>query len=357
MEYIVIDGSMGEGGGQVLRISVALASVLMKPIKVVNIRAKRRNPGLQSQHLTAVKAAAELTDAAVEGLYLRSTEITYIPRRFKPGKYVFDVGTAGSVTLVLQTIIPILAFMPSPCEVEIRGGTDVPWSPPIDYLRNVISYYLKLVGIELDVKLIRRGHYPVGGGIVVAKVANAPVKLRGLELIERGEVLGIKGISHCVRLPKHVAERQASAAEKYLREAGIKVPIDIGLEYYELSSDSHLSPGSGIVLWAETSNGAVIGSDALGAKWKRAEEVGLEAAKKLIYELESKAAFDSHMSDNIIPYLALAEGDSAIGGSSLTMHTYTVIEVVKKLVKVDIKIYGELEKPFKAFILGTGCYS
>jgi len=352
VDKVVIDGSIGEGGGQILRTAVALSSILMKPIKIVNIRAKRRNPGLQNQHITAVKAAAELTNAVVEGLYLKSTELVYIPRRLRPGKYSFDIGTAGSTTLVLQTIIPIMLLMPEEVEVEIRGGTDVPWSPPIDYLRNVILYHLNMLGAKVDVKLIRRGHYPRGGGIVTAKVLKTPVKLRPINLVSRGEVVRVKGISHCVKLPKHVAERQAKAAEEFLKNSGIKQPIEIDLEYYNPDKDPHLGPGSGIVLWSETDNGALLGSDALGAKGKSAEEVGTEAAKKLVSELSTKAALDTHMSDNIIIYLALANGKSEITGSSLTLHTYTVIEIVKTLTGAEVEVDGELNKPFKAVIKG-----
>lgn len=354
VDYVVIDGSFGEGGGQILRTSVALSSILMKPIKVINIRAKRRNPGLQSQHITAVRAAAELTGATVEGLQLRSTEIKYIPKEFRPGRYRFDIGTAGSITLVLQTLIPILCFMPRRTEVEISGGTDVPWSPPIDYLRNVIAHFLKLLGVDLEVRLVRRGHYPVGGGLVSVSVNNSPVKLRAIKLLERGNVVEVRGVSHCVKLPKHVAERQAKAAEEYLRNSGIKVPINIEIEYYEPEEDPHLGPGSGIVLWAETDRGAVLGADALGARGRRAEEVGIEAARKLINELSANTPLDSHMSDNIITYLALANGTSEVRGSSLTMHTYTNIEVVRRLVNTEIIVEGELNKPFKVRIKGIG---
>ncbi len=354
MDYVLIDGSIGEGGGQILRTSVALSSILMKPIKVINIRAKRKNPGLQNQHITAVKAAAELTNASVEGLHLRSTELTYVPRGLRPGKYSFDIGTAGSATLVLQTIMPIMMLMPGKVEVEIRGGTDVPWSPPVDYLRNVILYHLNMLGARIDVKLVRRGHYPRGGGIVVAKPLTTHERLRPVKLVGRGEVLRIKGISHCVKLPKHVAERQARAAEEFLRNSGINQPIEVGLEYYRPENDPHLGPGSGIVLWSETSNGALLGADALGAKDKTAEEVGIEASKKLVNELSTKAALDSHMSDNIIPYLALANGKSEITGASLTLHTYTVIEITKMLTGAEIEVTGEPDKPFKAVIEGIG---
>ncbi|MEM1983298.1 MAG: RNA 3'-terminal phosphate cyclase [Sulfolobales archaeon] len=353
MNYVIVDGSVGEGGGQILRTSVALSSILMKPIKVVNIRAKRRNPGLQNQHITAVKAAAEITNATVEGLYLKSTEITFTPKKLKPGRYSFDIGTAGSTTLVLQTLLPILLFMPGETEVEIIGGTDVPWSPPIDYLKNIMLHYIRLLGAEVEVKLLRRGHYPSGGGIVVAKVVNPPAKLRPIKMLERGELVRINGISHCVKLPKHVAERQAKTAEDILRSTYPKIPIDIEVEYYDPSNDPHLGPGSGIVLWAESDNGAVIGADSLGARGKKAEEVGAEAAKKLISELSTKAALDSHMSDNIMPYLSLIDGESEVSGSSLTTHTYTVIEVIKKLTDAKIELRGSLNQPFKISVIGA----
>ncbi|MCX8186868.1 MAG: RNA 3'-terminal phosphate cyclase [Sulfolobales archaeon] len=353
MDYVVIDGSLGEGGGQILRTSVALSSILMKPIKVINIRAKRRNPGLQNQHITAVKAAAEITNAAVEGLHLRSTEITFVPRRLRSGRFTFDIGTAGSATLVLQTVLPILLFIPGETEVEIIGGTDVPWSPPIDYFKNVILHYLRLLGAEVSMKLLRRGHYPVGGGVVITKVLNNPVKLRPIKILERGNVTRIRGVSHCVKLPKHVAERQAKAAEEVLKGSYPGIPVEIGLEYYDPSNDPHLGPGSGIVLWAETDNTAVIGADALGAKGKRAEEVGSEAARKLIAELNSKAALDTHMGDNIIPYLSIVDGESEVSGSSLTTHTSTVVEIVKMLTGAKVEIQGSLNQPFKASVIGV----
>ncbi len=353
MGYVVIDGSIGEGGGQILRTSVALSSILMKPIKVVNIRAKRRYPGLQNQHITAVKAAAEISEAVVEGLRLGSTEITYVPGRLRPGRYSFDIGTAGSITLVLQTLIPILLFTPGEVEVEVVGGTDVPWSPPIDYMRNVILHYIRLIGADLDIKVLRRGHYPGGGGRVVVKRSAQPLRLKPIKLLTRGEVIRVRGISHCVKLPKHVAERQARAAEEVLRNSLPNIPVGIELEYFDPANDSYAWPGSGIVLWAETSNGAVVGADALGMKGRRAEEVGSDAARKLLAELGTEAALDRHMSDNIIPYLALISGRSEVGGSSLTNHVYTVIEVVKMLTGSDVEVRGAPNQPFKVSVVGA----
>src|SRR2546422_7725548 len=163
---IEVDGSYGEGGGQVLRTAVALAAVLSKEIHVFNIRAGRAEPGLRPQHMTGVKAAADLCSANLQGLEVGATEFVFKPGKLRAGTFRFDVGTAGSVTLVLQTLMPILAFSPGTVQLEIAGGTDVKWSPPIDYLRLVTLPLLERMSFHASILVSRRGHYPKGGGIV-----------------------------------------------------------------------------------------------------------------------------------------------------------------------------------------------
>lgn len=339
---IVIDGSMGEGGGQILRYSLALASVVKKTVKIVNIRAKRRNPGLQPQHLTSVKAIAEITNAEVEGMYKGSMELVFKPKSLRGGNYVFDIGTAGSVTLVLQTILPILPFLDREISIEIRGGTDVPMSPPIDYIKYVLLPILKLLGYSIEIEVLRRGHYPRGGGVI--RLTSTPTySIKPIELIDRGKMIRIRGKSHCVKLPKHVAERQAKAAEEFLHRKNINLPIDIELEYYEIDKDPHLGPGSGIVLYLENEK-SVLGSDALGAKGKPAEEVGREAAEKLFNEIKSGAAIDKHAGDMILPLLALAKGVSRYTVTEVTLHMTTAIEVLKIMLGIEtiIKKYNDV---------------
>jgi len=350
---LIIDGSFGEGGGQILRTSVALSCITGKEVKVVNIRAKRPKPGLKRQHMTAIQAAAAICNAEVSGLKLGSTTITFRPGDIRYGNYKFDIGTAGSITLVLQTLLPIMAYSKGSITVEISGGTDVPWSPPIDYVRNVIRYHLNLLGYSFNLDLIRRGHYPRGGGLVRVSVDRPPRGFNGIKLIDRGSLRVVKGRSHCVRLPKHVAERQARAAESLLRREGVNVPISIELEWYEQNKDSHLGPGSGIVLWAIYDK-TIIGGDALGARGKRAEIVGEEAATKLLKAMKSGTALDKHMSDNIIPYIALAKGTSIITSEELSMHAYTNIWLVKQILGIKARLEGELGKPFKLEIKGAG---
>ncbi len=351
---IIIDGSIGEGGGQVLRTSIALAALLGKEIKIVNIRAKRPRPGLQRQHLVSVKAVAEIAGAEVEGLRLGSTQLVFRPGVIKSGSFRFDIGTAGSVTLVMQAILPVVGFAPGPISVEIRGGTDVPWSPPVDYMRFVFSRILDHFGLMVSIVVKRRGHYPRGGGIVLLKVPDPPRRLNSVAMVERGEILGIEGLSHAVRLPRHVAERQARSAEEFLRKKLGSIPIKIDIEWYSPERDPHRGPGSGIVLWAYTTN-SVIGGDALGAKGKRAEVVGQEAAQKLYEDLASGKALDRHASDMVIPFAAISCGESIIGGARLTMHAWTNIKVVELLVpeaEIEFIEGGDLGKPFSARIRG-----
>ena len=215
---IEIDGSYGEGGGALLRTSAALSAATGKPIHVYNIRAKRPKGGLMPQHLHALKSASQLTTASFKGLKLSSQEITFKPGLPKGGDYRIDIGTAGSITLVLQCFMLPAGFAESAVNITIKGGTDVRWSPSVDYLRNVTLPILKAMGYTAEMDLIRRGHYPRGGGILKLKID--PVKkLRPINL-KNLEVEAIKGVSHSVKLPEHVALRQAKSAEDFLRSKG-----------------------------------------------------------------------------------------------------------------------------------------
>jgi len=350
---VEIDGSFGEGGGQILRTSLALSALTGRPVRIFNIRAKRPRPGLQRQHMVSVKAVAELAGARVEGLKLGSTEIVFYPGRIRAGRFRFDIGTAGSITLVLQAILPVMAFAPGPVEVEVRGGTDVPWSPPVDYVRHVLRRLLERMGYRFEVVVRRRGHYPRGGGIVVARVSNPPGRLEAVELDRRGEVRAIEGISHTVRLPAHVAERQARAAERLLSRLG--VPVKIEVEYYDPRRDPHLGPGSGIVVWAYTEK-SVLGGDALGAKGKPAERVGEEAAAKLLEDLETGMALDRHASDMLLTYAAIACGRSVLGGSRLTSHAETNMYIIGKILpeaRFRLVEGGDKDKPFTVEVEGA----
>jgi RNA 3'-terminal phosphate cyclase (ATP) len=347
---IEVDGSYGEGGGQVLRTAVALAVVLSKEIHVFNIRAGRAEPGLRPQHMTGVKAASELCSGHLEGLGVGSAEFVFKPGKLGAGNFHFDVGTAGSVTLVLQTLMPILAFAPGPVQLEIAGGTDVKWSPPIDYLRLVILPILKKIGYNGDLETVRRGYYPKGGGLVKFSTMGAS-RLHGLLFEKPGSISKIYGISHAVALPRHVAERQAAAARRNLEEAKLPSPsIDVEI----VDDKRQLGPGSGIVLSGETQTGTILGSDALGERGRPAEEVGFTAGRILVEEIESGAVLDRHMGDIIVPYLVLADGASEVSISRVTQHTRTNVKVAEWLTGAKFNLEGEIDQAGRLRAKGIG---
>ncbi len=351
---IEIDGSMGEGGGQILRTAIAVSAITGRPVRIFNIRAKRRNPGLRPQHLNAIRAIAELSGGRVEGASIGSREIVFYPGRIRGGRLNIDVGTAGSVPLILQALLPVMAYAESPVSITLRGGTDVPMSPPIDYVRWVLSGLLEKLGYMFTVTVRRRGHYPRGGGIVDVVVEDPPHGFRGRSFMERGVMKGVYGRSHAVRLPRHVAERQArSAAAVIRRRLGVEPRIDV--EWYEPGRDPHLGPGSGIVLWAVFEE-TVMGGDSRGARGKRAEVVGEEAANMLVEDIDSGAVLDRHASDMIPLYLALAGGEYWVYGARLTMHALTVMDLLS--IMIDGFRYrveeGRVGEPFKAVLAGPG---
>jgi len=331
---IEIDGSYGEGGGSVLRIATALSALCTKPVKIFNIRSKRPKPGLMPQHLNAVKAVAELSNAKVSGLEIGSTEIIFQPGPLKAGNYRIDVKTAGSITLILQAFMIPAAFTDGPVKITIAGGTDLRWSPSIDYLQNITIPVLKIMGYKAKTKLVKRGHYPKGGGIFEVEIF--PVStLNSVNMVE-SNFKTIKGISHAVNLPKHVAVGQARSAENIIKNAGYDIEIEV--KHIEKSHGS----GSGILLW--TDGNIPIGGSSIGEKSKKAEEVGHDAAMDLLYQIRGKSALDSHMGDQVVPYLFIA-GNSTIKTSELTQHTLTNIHVAGKFIQREVVVDGKLGKP------------
>ncbi len=330
---IEIDGSYGEGGGAIVRISAALSALTSNPVHIKNIRANRKNPGLMPQHLNALKAVAQLSGAKCDKLNIGSDEIFFKPEFLEGGKFEIDIKTAGSISLVLQAFMIPAVFAKKEVNITIKGGTDVRWSPSTDYLQNVIFPILESIGYDAKIDLIRRGHYPRGGGIV--KVVINPVKkLSPFKLLDL-EINKIKGISHAVKLPEHVAIRQAESAEKVLKAKGFDAEIEIQ------HSDDTLGPGSGIVLWSE--GNSRVGGSSIGERGLRAEKVGQKAADELLYHISKGAALDRYMGDQIIPYMAIA-GNSKIKTAELTNHTVTNIYIVRKIMNKQFNVNGNLGK-------------
>jgi RNA 3'-terminal phosphate cyclase (ATP) len=347
-----VPGDLLEGGGQIVRTTIALSALTGKPVKLTKIRDKRPNPGLQAQHVVAVKAVGAICNAETQGLTQGSQELTFTPHGYAAGQLSFDVGTAGSIPLILQALMPAAAYAPNKVNLDLTGGTDVRWSPPIDYVRLIQLPLLQQMGYLATIRVDRRGHYPKGGGRVSISV-DPPRVLKAVSLMERGWLLGIEGISHCVRLPSHVAQRQANAAQEKLNAEGFRFTnVNVATETYPSNQDPHVAPGSGITLLAKFSSGTIVGSDSLGERGKPAESVGADAATKLLAELTSGAPVDRHMGDILIPYIAVAEGRSMFQVSEITMHTLTNIKVAEMVAGVKFDVEGALHGPGRIGVTG-----
>lgn len=331
-EYLKIDGGKLEGGGQILRIATALSGITGIPVEIYNIRGKRPKPGLKAQHLTGIKALADITNASVDGLQIGSKQITFAPSKRKGGFYKVDVKTAGSVALLLQVLMPVAIFAPDRVHFRLIGGTTVKWSPPLPSVKFVLVPILKKLNIQTQIDIIKHGFYPKGGGIVNT-VIDPIKKLRSISIDNLGKIEDIRGISYCAKLPEHVAIRQMKAVISELEQASFQ-NIEIATEQIKDS----LSPGSGITIWAKTNTGAIISSDAIGEKGKPAEVVGREVARKLLDTINSNSPVDSFLADQLIIYMALAEGSSKIITNKFTLHTKTAIEVCTQLTSASFSV-------------------
>jgi RNA 3'-terminal phosphate cyclase (ATP) len=334
---IELDGSRGEGGGQILRTSLALALLTGKPFHLRHVRARRDRPGLQPQHLMSVQAAAAVGQARTKGASRGSGDLVFEPGPVTPGKYHFPIGTAGATGLVLQTIyLPLSLGAAGPSEVVVEGGTHNDHSPCFHFLNATWRPYMELLGLKMTLRMRRPGFYPRGGGAVEAEFSPCP-RLRGLRLTERSPVTSVQGLSAVASLPESIARRQADRAVSRLQETGLDVHV----------REESWSGGPGTVL-ALTLDTAPVPTlfFALGARRKRAERVADEAAEQLLAYLDAApAAVDPHSADQLVLPLALADGPSLYRVSAVTQHLLTNIDVVRHFVDRDIACEGELGRP------------
>lgn len=344
---IEIDGSFGEAGGQILRTALSLSCLLQKPFRMFNIRKKRKKPGLMPQHLMCVQALARISDALVQGDSLGSAEISFEPSAVKSGNYFFDIGTAGSTSLLLQSLLPPLFFAKERSFLKLTGGTHVPFSPPFQYIHEVFIPTLHLLGYNLNAVIEQYGFYPKGGGRITVEISPVSKDLRGVILLDRGELKGIYGISGVGNLPLSIAERQKDAAQKYLLAHGFKGNI-------ETLSVSAFGQGTFLFLKTETDK-CIAGFSSLGERGKKAEKVGEEAAHSVIDYLSAEAFLDHHLADQIILYLAIAEGESSFSTSCITDHILTNLQVIQKFLEMTCSIKGEQGKPGTVSISGKSC--
>jgi len=335
-----IDGSIGEGGGQVLRTALTLSVLTGQPVEIVHIRAGRPNPGLQPQHLTAVQAAAAICQARVEGAELGSQTLRFWPQSPPvPGTYTFDVaeiagrGSAGAVGLVFQTVFLPLALAPGESQLTLRGGTHVPWAPSVDYLREVFLPTVARMGLEAEMDLVAWGFYPAGGGEVRVRIRGRSGPLAPIALTDRGDVRRVWGRGVVSNLPAHIPQRMVDRARNLLARAGLKADLQPLVV-------RGAGPGAGIFLFVQYEH-ARAGFTAYGRKGLPADQVAQMACQDLLAHHETGAPVDPHLADQLLLPMALAAGTSRLFTSAVTRHLLTNIAVVQAFLPVQITVDGE----------------
>uniref|UniRef100_T1IN18 RNA 3'-terminal phosphate cyclase n=1 Tax=Strigamia maritima TaxID=126957 RepID=T1IN18_STRMM len=337
---IEIDGALLEGGGQILRMSIAFCALLEKPIRIYNIRGGRSKPGLGPQHLTGLRLVRDLSKGKLYGDEIGSTEITFYPGKLTQGSHTADTHTAGSVGLLLQVALPCMIYANGPARVILKGGTNADMAPQFDYTTSVFQPIAEKFGCKFDARIMKRGYYPKGGGEV--HVMTVPIDhLKAADLLEFGEISKITGRSFVAGvLPIKMAHQMSTIATSVIQKTYQRIPIDISV--VKETEQTSVGNGSGIILVAETSTGCKIGGSGLGKKGISAERVGELAAEELIDNLKNKSCVDTYLQDQLIILMALAKGTSRIKTGPITLHTQTAIHVAKLLTNVDFEI-KELE--------------
>ena len=334
---ITIDGGAKSGSGTIVRYSITLASLLAREIKIQNIRQRRDKPGLRAQHLKVIQACREMCHGVVENAAVGSKEITYIPKEsFEGGEYHWDIGTAGSTTMFAQALLPLACFAEKPSRFRLEGGLFQDFAPSAYHMKFVLLPLLKQMGIEARLEIIRPGYVPKGGGIIEIQVE--PVeKLKPLNLIEQGKITSINGIALSSHLEeKKVSQRMAAECRKALSAQGYKAEIQ---EIYDRSS---LQEGAALAIYAGTSSGSIIGSDRARRPGRRSESIGRYVAQNFMEDIETGAAVDSHIADQLIIYAGLAEGISRYSIPRITEHVETNLWLIEEFLGARTKISDNL---------------
>jgi RNA 3'-phosphate cyclase len=308
-----------------------MAAILEEPLHIRNIRAKRPEPGLRPQHLEAVLTAAKLCKADVKGATLGSKELWFYPNEIIGGRVAAEIGTAGSIPMLLLTILPMCAFAKEPVDLHVsKGGTDVSHSPTINYLSRVLLPAVGKMGLRASLRVHKYGYYPKGMGEV--SIEAQPVsKLASIQLGQFGTLEEVEGLSVCTYLAdRRVAERQAEEASKLLMSRGLKSTIEVVNDF-----SNPLQKGSSLTLWARTDQEVLLGGDAIGELRKTSEIVGREAAENLLLEVGAKATADVHLADLLVPYIALSKEYSIFLARSMTAHLETNIWLAQEILGVE----------------------
>ncbi len=346
---LIIDGKMGEGGGQILRTSLSCSILTQTPIKIINVRANRKQPGLKAQHLTAFESAAQICDAKVEGAKLGSMEITFSPQKVKAGEYAFNVGTAGSVMLIYQTLLYPLLFASGKSKIKLIGGTHVEWSPSYHYIEKVFLKCAKLFGFNSGLELERPGFYPKGGGKVSGLICPQREDFKPVDFSESGEIKELTLFIYTADLPENISDREVNSFMKNVGYLPQKPRI-----VKELGSANN--PGNILLLVAEYEKGFG-GFQSIAQRGKRAETIGKEVANKFRLFNDLQATVDEHLADQLIIPAVLAKGKTVYKTPKVSQHLLTNVNVIGKFFPAEISIEGELEKPGVITVKSKGYFS
>ena len=322
---ITIDGSFGEGGGQILRTSLALSLITGKAFRIEKIRAGRRNPGLLRQHLTSVNAAAQIGGAEISGAAIGSTQLTFAPGKITPGEYHFAIGTAGSTTLVLQTVLPALIIADGQSRLTLEGGTHNPFAPPFDFLEKAFLPLLKRMGAKVEARLVHYGFYPAGGGKLEVTI-HGNSRLAQMDLTERGDIKRRLAKAVLCHLPRNIADRELNIVQKKLswpkKWHAVETPTNA------------IAPGNFVSLEIECEQVTEVFTG-FGERTVAAEAVADQAALAARRYLASEAAVGEYLADQLLLPMALA-GSGSFTTLPLSRHTTTNIEVIKKFLDISI---------------------
>jgi RNA 3'-terminal phosphate cyclase (ATP) len=334
-DFIKIDGSFGEGGGQIIRSSLTFSLITGKPFVIEHIRARRQKPGLMRQHLTAVNAAATISGAEVEGATVGSTRLSFQPGPVKPGEYAFRVGTAGSTTLVFQTILPALMIADGPSQLTLEGGTHNPFAPPFDFLARAFLPLINQLGPKIEAQLVHPGFYPAGGGRWTCRIT--PSKhFAPLELIERGKIVAHRIRAMVSRLPRHIAERECKTIQE-------KTGWDPACFTVDEVRDSP-GPGNAVMIEVKAEHVTAIFT-AFGQIGVKAKDVARKALRAAQDYLATDVPVEGHLADQLIVPLGigayLGSGGGALRTTALSSHATTNLEILRRFMDLSIEVHPD----------------
>ena len=337
---IRVDGSQKSGSGTIVRFAVSLVVLLGEELHLTNIRAKREKPGLRPQHLKAVEALKQICQGSLEGGEVGSSEI-----RFKPGKgvkggyYEWDIGTAGSTTLLMMTLLPAALFAEGSMRFKISGGLFQDFAPSAYHMQYVLFPLLQKMGVTARLNIIRPGYVPRGGGIIEVTVEPVRGKIKPISLPEQEKVIGIQGIALASHLKeRRVSERMAEKCKEILKAKGYNAQIEIA------NDTQALQRGAALAIWAKTTSGCIIGADQAGEPRRTAEEIGRYVAKNLMEDMAAGATADRYLADQLILYAALADGVSEYRIPRMTEHVETNLWLVESILGAKTEVNQNLVK-------------